>query len=422
MPRKLQKVIKTIYWGKIKADRVDDAEGNARQSLAEFVVDFFYNQYGLRSLAEKYLIEFIMSLKKWSPSVLKASLFSRFCGLLDCLSQDDLDLCMYFLSCCPAGQRETPKNSREYAPGKVRIEVWRVMEAIKISMWHFGSKVPDRLLRRVHQLDQRGIVFGSNTVDEDEVFLLVLDEYHTVQKEKRMQFRSLLASVDADGDGIITIDEFEGIIDQIDGGKSKVHATRMFREVVESSEVGEVTADALSEVALKKGMLLPSITALAMNRNLEGDLSASMDAASFNLLIATWEQAKDELASQLSKITRATEANSAKGLENLSNEIGMEDVERLNAILSIFSDHVVDRLAFEESLAVGTRPPTEEAKTRGGNSEAGQDRLMPDGLDTDSLWKQYRDMRKEFAVIHNKLFPRLISSARAIAKLVRMTH
>lgn len=53
-----------IYREKIAADGVDDASGNERQSMAEYVYDWFLNKYGLKKLAEQQLTKVFASCVK----------------------------------------------------------------------------------------------------------------------------------------------------------------------------------------------------------------------------------------------------------------------------------------------------------------------------------------------------------------------
>ena len=48
-----------IYRDKIVADQVDDTTGNERQSMPEYVSDWFLNKYGLKKLAEQQYIKML---------------------------------------------------------------------------------------------------------------------------------------------------------------------------------------------------------------------------------------------------------------------------------------------------------------------------------------------------------------------------
>lgn len=49
------KMLQQIYRDKIVADAVDDAANNQRQTMPEYVYDWFLNKYGLRKLSEQML-------------------------------------------------------------------------------------------------------------------------------------------------------------------------------------------------------------------------------------------------------------------------------------------------------------------------------------------------------------------------------
>jgi hypothetical protein len=51
------------YEEKVRADEVDDREGNRREPMPEFIQDFFVNQYGLKSLARKHLGKLVTAVR-----------------------------------------------------------------------------------------------------------------------------------------------------------------------------------------------------------------------------------------------------------------------------------------------------------------------------------------------------------------------
>jgi hypothetical protein len=83
----LLKLVAKLYEAKVKADEVDDREGNMRAPFPEFIQDFFINQYGLKSLADKQLGKLVTGVHKHSAAGAhyhsRAHTFARLVGILD---------------------------------------------------------------------------------------------------------------------------------------------------------------------------------------------------------------------------------------------------------------------------------------------------------------------------------------------------
>ena len=54
-----------IYRDKIVADGVDDAANNERQTMPEYVYDWFMNKYGLRKLSEQMLAKMFATVLRY---------------------------------------------------------------------------------------------------------------------------------------------------------------------------------------------------------------------------------------------------------------------------------------------------------------------------------------------------------------------
>ena len=59
----LHQVISKIYEEKIQADAVADEHGRVRQSLPAFIVSFFEDQYGVKSLAERHIGQLVAAVR-----------------------------------------------------------------------------------------------------------------------------------------------------------------------------------------------------------------------------------------------------------------------------------------------------------------------------------------------------------------------
>ena len=60
-----------IYRDKIEADKVDDEANNARQSMPEYVYDWFLTKYGLRKLADQQLLKMFVTVAVSGKAVIE---------------------------------------------------------------------------------------------------------------------------------------------------------------------------------------------------------------------------------------------------------------------------------------------------------------------------------------------------------------
>ena len=61
--RNLRKIVVAILHNKLMCDQLDDDNQSVRQMLPEFCCEHVMNSYGLRVLAERKLLEVVMSLR-----------------------------------------------------------------------------------------------------------------------------------------------------------------------------------------------------------------------------------------------------------------------------------------------------------------------------------------------------------------------
>ncbi len=76
------KGISNVCAEKILADSIDLKEGNQVASVSVFMYDLFLHQFGLKPLAEKQLLEFLLSIAKFHRTSPRVHLFARFCDLV----------------------------------------------------------------------------------------------------------------------------------------------------------------------------------------------------------------------------------------------------------------------------------------------------------------------------------------------------
>lgn len=76
------KGIANVCAEKILADSVDVKEGNEVASVSVFMYDLFLHQFGLKPLAEKQLLEFLLSIAKFHRTSPRVHIFARFCDLI----------------------------------------------------------------------------------------------------------------------------------------------------------------------------------------------------------------------------------------------------------------------------------------------------------------------------------------------------
>lgn len=118
-PIKLRAMLTSIYHMKLRGDRQMREEGKHPVPLAEYVVDWFNNSYGLRNLAQRKMVVFAYSLqsvyeKKKDKRVCQ---FVRLCGLFHPMPNVMCDLlleCMEIVAACMSGPGESYTNEVEF--------------------------------------------------------------------------------------------------------------------------------------------------------------------------------------------------------------------------------------------------------------------------------------------------------------------
>ena len=74
--------ISQIFLEKLRADAHDASNQAPRRAISEFVYDFYLNKTGVREVAERYLHDFFVSLRRYTPLHPRCRLFGNFLGIV----------------------------------------------------------------------------------------------------------------------------------------------------------------------------------------------------------------------------------------------------------------------------------------------------------------------------------------------------
>jgi hypothetical protein len=74
--------IGSIFEGKVVSDELMDKTGRPRDSMPEFLKNFFIRQYGLKSIAVKNLANLAAGIRKEEASNLRLHLFGVLSGII----------------------------------------------------------------------------------------------------------------------------------------------------------------------------------------------------------------------------------------------------------------------------------------------------------------------------------------------------
>ena len=74
--------ISQIFLEKLRADAHDSSNQAPRRAISEFVYDFYLNKTGVREVAERYLHDFFVSLRRYTPLHPRCRLFGNFLGIV----------------------------------------------------------------------------------------------------------------------------------------------------------------------------------------------------------------------------------------------------------------------------------------------------------------------------------------------------
>lgn len=262
------KIINKIYEEKIKADEVDDSRAHRRERLPEFLFDQLLNEYGLKAVAMKHLLELLQAVRKHSKKGTdeydeKICRFGQLCGMLDVhtYSSVNVNFMMDFLK-------------RLFVPDMIMeslnindcaLTMEQAEAAVKDAWEEYGTDLPPGMLDEIRKHGREGQVAVEGGATEtltqvllDTVWNIVYDNWCRCVKEQNGRLLNIFNTFDEDHDGSLSLIEFRKLVNAVDFGttgelppdtvpiREDRQIVRMYMQAVEESKVDAEVDDQIT--------------------------------------------------------------------------------------------------------------------------------------------------------------------------------
>ena len=229
-----------IYEGKATADQVDDREGNKRQSFPDFIRDWMINKFGLKSIALSNLASLILGIqakKDDKDAGLRIRAFGILSGIIphECWHEDLSNMILEAMGLLFQISKIS-ENMGHAATKKPLIEAALSIEATSQAWqkWGFGP-VPQLLNDTMIQMSRR----EGGQLRLHEWIELLCETWLGAAEAMDRDLRGIFVQHDSNGDGVLDLDEFRGLINALLGsGNESVddrQISRLFAEALEES-------------------------------------------------------------------------------------------------------------------------------------------------------------------------------------------
>lgn len=273
---KLHTLIHEFYMGKIEYDMIDDRDGIERHSLGEYIFEVLFRKYGLRKVTEQHLLNLVAGLRKLQESDVVVHLFSRFCGIAEpALPLEALDFFLFMLNHIRRtwASKSTEKKSYDafmiaypQAMNFCRFAATAIVQSVPVVLAEaLGCNIVSTLndlFSRISTLPEtkRKKITLTSTIGPkmsvNALLTIFVDEFQRMENRVRDHFIRLFNLADQNGDGVLTLDEFSCIVQEIQPSSMNI-ITRMFMEAVNLSNCQDdsITPEAFFRVAKAHGFV-----------------------------------------------------------------------------------------------------------------------------------------------------------------------
>uniref|UniRef100_A0A7S4K8J1 EF-hand domain-containing protein n=1 Tax=Guillardia theta TaxID=55529 RepID=A0A7S4K8J1_GUITH len=365
--KKILQTVTSILLEKISADMVDDFWNREREKMEIFMQEYFLSLYGIRTLADFYLLELLQGIKMFINSHKRISQFARFAGLRFTDEEPQgrrhldfyLETCKELLAISRDAARVSkrlkakppPHKPEHMSTAKLSHEVKVVQDAVavlaqksksdeqvlvkRLSVWRAIRRVMEKMMEHkwlpreyptVEELrrDERGI--AQEEVDFDDAMELALQEYDMLLEARREQLVKLFYIADADKSGRVDFVEFKALLDKLDpqSRTSNVKGLHLFREIIRDEDDDTVDVQVFCTVMQGANLDRPRYLDRVMG---EGSYEEEDLLLTFN---AHLKPGKDTLeVDQLFQILNEMQISSLRANDTIK-KLNKEDVKHLD--------------------------------------------------------------------------------------------
>lgn len=349
--RTLLKQIRTIYTEKIVADAADDREHNPRDTLPEFVYEWYTHKYGLRAIAEQHIVDLLDNVKRQRKEHPRIRVFAQFSDVADPrLTLPDLNF--YLRAWKLIQDSPTGLSFEESADGTQLVDLPRATEvtqkllaaASASSMRNIIAKVQDlartisreeapKYSRAARISKKRSSTPTSSkpsvpkskavvnaevhlaVVDQDELLDLLMQCWKKESDSAVAYLEGLFQAADVNGNDSLDYDEFVSLLRFADPTITERAAVRIFREAVQRS--GRESLDLATFLTVAKENNLGSAVKSAGAAGAAGPGSAANPADGFAYLDKSWSTAKGKVEHEIKQLNELGTASARKGADLL---------------------------------------------------------------------------------------------------------
>jgi hypothetical protein len=214
-------LITTLYTERIESDLELRASGPAAkpETMAEFVMRYFYQKYGTRTEAESHLGKFVSGVVQYAKSNPKVQMFARFCVLDEpVLSQEDLGV---FLALVEALHRceDVGVSFPDAEDGTQYISYARGVAALRTCCLArcLSGPAMRRLLAAIEARGQAVTLAQDDSTrkvkevrypPEESARHVLANKVHVAVDGSEDKLKAAFKGVDRDGSGVINLDQF----------------------------------------------------------------------------------------------------------------------------------------------------------------------------------------------------------------------
>ena len=279
--KKILDAVTNIITEKITVDLVDDQAGTTRGEMPYVVYEYFLGKFGVRTLADFYLLELIEGLRMFHTSHPRIQFLARAMRLqwagpkmedsyLYFYLEVWRQLCSFLVSKkSDLIEKKVASNKKISQPDQLkqinetlnaannkqasdipiifkRIQVWkairRSMKAILDHNW-----MP-REYATAQEVSHDPLGIGKQELDIDEAMAYACSEMDDVTAERRAMLQKIFHYADADGNGRMDLTEFTNLMKIIDPSTTNHSAVHLFRKLVRDQDDETIDPDVFCDV------------------------------------------------------------------------------------------------------------------------------------------------------------------------------
>jgi len=277
-------IIANIYAKKLVQDATDDRLGRARMTLPLFIRDYFTRQYGLKDLATKHTLNLVRGLGEFSATSSRVRTFMKLAGTKEGfkVGSQGIDFILFALS-----QALDANNKDDYAM------VPKTMGDGIANQQRISAEVCKRTIQTVFQGRKRAETLASSFSQAmflDDFLEKVLEKWTEHYEEELLSLKDTFIRFDSNGDGILSLEEFEGVVHSIDPDYDARDLVQLYHQaagddgVIDPSEFVGVMATLQRNVTVRRQVQIEELKRQGLSKLIDRTSASTEKARKKSLL------------------------------------------------------------------------------------------------------------------------------------------